>query len=114
MSKEKTLHILWTTDNADTARFMVLFYAANSMTNRLWDHVTVILWGAAVKLAVENEAVQEEIKIAQHAGVKLSACGSCARRYGVAEDLEDLGIEVGAWVGPFTEMVKSGEPIIYV
>jgi len=114
MAKSQDLHILWTNDNVDTSLHMVLFYATNSMTHRLWDHVTVILWGATVKLAAENERIQEEMKLAQHAGVKFSACMSCARRLGIVEKLADLGIELLPWVEPLTDLIQSGEPLISV
>ncbi|MDR2736927.1 MAG: DsrE family protein [Gracilibacteraceae bacterium] len=84
------------------------------MVNHLWDSVTVIVWGAPVKLVAENCDIQEEIRIAQHAGVKFSACVSCARRLGVMDKLHELGIEVLPWVEPFTDLVKSGQPVVYV
>jgi len=114
MPEQKKSYILWTNDNENTSRYMVLFYATNAMTHGLWDDITVILWGAPVKLAAENPAIQEEIKIAQHVGAKFSACLSCARKFGVVEELEALGIEVIPWVEPFTELVKANETIIYV
>jgi len=113
MQKSKTLHILWKDDSIETSRYMVLFYATNSLLNNLWDNITVILWGSPVKLAAENEAIQEEIKAAKHVGVKFSACLSCARRLGVIEELESHGIEVIPWVEPFTELIQGGEPIVY-
>jgi len=114
MSESKNIYILWTNDNVETSRFMVLFYSTNSMMNSLWDNVTVILWGAPVKLAAENDGIIEEMKAAQHVGVKFSACLSCARKFGVVEKLEELGVEVFPWVEPFTDLVKNGETIIYV
>jgi len=114
MPESKKVHILWTNDNVDTSRFMVLFYSTNSMTHNLWDDVTVIVWGAPVKLIAENSAIQEEMKMAQHVGVKFSACLSCARKFGVVEKLAELGVEVIPWVEPFTELVKNGETVIYV
>jgi len=114
MSKSKTLHILWTNDNLNTSQLMVMMYATNSMTHALWDNLTVILWGAPVKLAAENEIIQEEMKLAQHVGVKFSACTNCARRLGVSEKLEALGIEIVPWVDPLTELIQNGDPIIYV
>jgi len=93
---------------------MVMMYATNSMTKALWDNVTVIVWGATVKLVAENEMIQEEIKLAQHTGVKFSACISCARQLGVIEELEALGLEVVPWVEPFTELVNDGKPIVYM
>lgn len=113
MPGSKTLYILWKDGSVETSRYMVLFYATNSLMNHLWENITVILWGAPVKLAVENEAVREEMKVAQHVGVKFSACASCARRLGVTEELEALGVEVVPWVEPLTELIKNGETILY-
>ena len=113
MTDSKSVHVLWSNDNLITSRLMVLMYATNCMTHSLWDSVTVILWGAPVKLAAENEMIQEELKVAQHAGVKFSACVSCARQLGVIEKLEALDIEVVPWVEPFNELVKSGMPVVY-
>jgi len=113
MAESKKVHILWTNDNLHTSQFVVMFYATNSKIHRLWDEVTVIIWGAPVKFIVENDVIKSELEIAQHAGVKFSACLSCARKFGVVNDLEQLGIEVVPWVEPFTELVKSGKPVIY-
>ena len=113
MSESKKVHILWTNDNLYTSQFLVMFYATNSKAHHLWDEVTVIIWGAPVKFIVDNSVIQEEMKIAQRAGVKFSACLSCARKFGVVSDLEKLDIEVIPWVEPFTELVKNGEPVIY-
>ena len=114
MAKSKHVHILWTNDNLITSRLMVMMYATNSMAHGLWDNVTVILWGATVKLAAENEVIQEEIKLAQHVGVKFSACTSCARQLGMTEKLEGLGVEISPWVEPFTELMQGGKAVICV
>ncbi|MCL2493805.1 MAG: DsrE family protein [Clostridiales bacterium] len=114
MKDSNTLHILWTNDNMDTSRFMLMMYSTNSMLRGFWDNVTVIIWGATAKLVSENEAIQEYLKIAQHAGVRFSACISCARQLGVAEALEALDIEVIPWGPPLTEIIKNGAPLITV
>ena len=54
MTEPKTLYILWTNDNLDTSRFMVMMYATNSRLKGWWDGVTVIIWGATARLAAEN------------------------------------------------------------
>jgi len=110
---KKHLHILWKTDDLDTARHMVLFYATNARMNHLWDDITVILWGSPVKLVTENEVIAEEIKMAQHVGVKFSACLSCARRLGVVDEVNALGIETIPWVEPLTHLIQENQPIIY-
>lgn len=114
MAESKELHILWTNDNLYTSNLMVMSYATNSMANRAWDGVTVILWGATVKLAAENDFIQEQMKVAQHAGVKFSACVSCARQFGAVDKLEGLGVEVKPWVEPLTELLQSGKTLITV
>lgn len=114
MSEKKTLHILWTNADLDTSILMVMMYAKNSMARRWWDRVTVIVWGATAKLAAENQLMQEQIKIAQNAGVKFSACVSCARQLGVIETLEALDIEVIPWGEPLTRILQSNGSLITV
>jgi hypothetical protein len=114
MEDSKVLHILWTNDNLDTSQFMLMMYATNSMLNNWWDSVTVIVWGATAKLAAENEIIQERIKIAQHAGVRFSACISCAEQLGVVEQLKTLDVEVRGWGAPLTEIIQNGSHLITV
>ena len=114
MENSKDLHVLWTNDDVNTSNLMVLMYATNGMLYQLWDSVTVIVWGATAKLVAENELIQGQIKVAQNANVKFSACIACARQFGVVEKLEELGIEVIPWVEPFTEIVQSGKPFISI
>lgn len=114
MDEKNTLYILWTNADIHTSRYMVMMYARNSMLRGWWENVTIIVWGATAKLAAENEAIKEEIKIAQHAGVKFSACVSCANLLGVTEDLEAMGIEIKAWGPPLTELLKDNEKLITI
>ena len=111
--ESKKLHILWTNDNLHTSQFMVMFYATQSKIHHHWDDVTVILWGAPVKFITENEIVQQELKIAKHAGVKFSACTSCAIKFDVVDQLKTLGIEVAPWTESFTNLLKNGETVVY-
>lgn len=39
------LHILWTNDNPITAELMVVMYATNAMKYKMWENITVIIWG---------------------------------------------------------------------
>ena len=114
MAESKELHILWTNDNVETSRFMVMMYATNSMLKGWWDSVTVIIWGATAKLVAESEVIQEEIQIAQHAGVKFSACIACARQLQVIDELEALGLEVIPWGPPLTEILQEGKPLVSI
>ena len=114
MAEPKHLYILWTNADIHTSQLMLMMYATNSMTNQWWDEVTVIIWGATAKLTAENEMIQEHLKIAQHVGVKFSACVACARQLGVVEKLEELGVEVIGWGGPLTKILQSGGKLLSV
>lgn len=108
------LFILWTNADFLTSDKMVMMYATNSMLNRWWDDVTVIIWGATAKLVAENEMIRTKIQIAQNAGVRFSACKACADQLGVTEKLDALGIETIYWGAGLTEILKSGEKLITV
>ena len=114
MEGKKVLYILWTNADLETARLMVMMYATNSKLNRLWDEVTVILWGPTVRLVAENEMIQGLMQTSVQAGVKFSACISCAHQLGVAEKLEALGIDVIPWVQPFTDILQNKEHLLTV
>ncbi len=114
MEGRDTLYILWTNADLDTSRFMVMMYAKNSLLRGWWEQVTVILWGATAKLTAENPIIQEEIKLAQHTGVRFSACVACARQLGVIPQLEALDIELIPWGEPLTGLLKNGEKLITI
>ncbi len=108
------LFILWTNADVITSDKMVMMYATNSMLHQWWDEVTIIVWGATAQLVAENAMIQEKIRLAQHAGVKFSACKACSDQWGVSEKLVELGIEVIYWGVPLTEVIKDGEHLITV
>jgi hypothetical protein len=108
------LFILWTNADVITSDKMVMMYATNSMLHQWWDEVTIIVWGATAQLVAENAMIQEKIRLAQHAGVKFSACKACSDQLGVSERLVELGIEVIYWGVPLTEVIKDGEHLITV
>ncbi len=108
------LNILWVNDNPNTAHTMVFMYAVNAKLNHWWDEVDVIIWGASAKLVAEDKSIQERIKLAQHAGVNIRACISCAVQFGVDEELKALNIDVKGMGIPLTEIIKSGEKLITI
>jgi hypothetical protein len=112
--ESKKLHVLWANPDLETSLHMVMMYVTNSMANHYWDEVTVILWGATPKLAVENSHIQESMKVAAHVGVHFSACINCAERYNVTDALLALGVEVVPWGMPLTEILQSGSPLLTV
>lgn len=111
---ENKLNILWTNDNVITAEKMVFMYGINAKKKGWWNEVTIILWGATVKLVAENERIQNLIKEAQDAGVHISACKGCADQLGVSSTLEDLDIEVMYWGEPLTEILKTDGKLLTI
>ena len=114
MAEPKELYILWTNDNITTSQYMLMMYATNSMLMKWWDSVTVIVWGATAELVADNDIIQERLKIAQHAGVKFSACIACAKQLGVVDKLESLGVEVIPWGEKMSAVLQSGKPLVSV
>ncbi len=110
----KKLSILWTNNNIDTAQKMLFMYSTNAMLKKWWDEVDVIIWGATAKLVAENESIQESLKTAQDAGVKILACVACATQFGVVDELESLGIEVKPMGIPLTEIIQNDEKLITI
>ncbi len=110
----KKLNILWTNDSIDTALKMVFMYSTNSMLKNWWDELDLIIWGATAKLAAEDASIQEAIKTAQEAGVKVLACIACANQFGVTEKLESLGIDVKPMGLPLTEILQNGEKLLTI
>ncbi|MCH3915904.1 MAG: DsrE family protein [Spirochaetia bacterium] len=114
MEKSNQLYILWTNADELTSEKMVMMYATNSLLEKWWDAVTVIIWGATTKLVAENTSIQTKIQVAQQAGVQFSACKACADQLGVADKLIGLGIEVIYWGEGLTTILKDGDKLLTV
>ena len=82
--------------------------------SRLVGFGQIIIWGATAKYVAEDTDIQTRIKMAMHAGVKFSACISCAENLGAKEKMENLGIEVIPWGKPLTRILSSEEPLLTV
>ena len=108
------LYVLWTNDNPITAEKMVFMYTINSLVYGWWQMVTLIIWGATAKLVSEDETIQQKIKEALDAGVRITACKACTDELGVTETLEKLQIEVKYWGQPLTEVLKNNEQLLTI
>ena len=108
------LYILWPNADPLTAKLMVMMYAKNSLKNGWWKEVTVIVWGAAVKLLAENAEIQREFREATERGVKFEGCIACAEELGLTEEIRQLGVTLRKWGPPLTELIKNGEHLITV
>lgn len=101
------LAVLWTTADNEAAEFMVFMYTRNAKEKGWFDVVRLIIWGPSARELAENTELQGMVKEMMDLGVEVAACRECAERYGVADTLELLGIEV-LYIGePFSSMIKS-------
>ncbi len=108
------LNVLWVNDNPVAAHTMVFMYATNAKLRGWFDEIEVIIWGPTAKLTAEDEDIQERIKLAQHAGVKIKACIACANALGVTDKLKSLDIEVDGMGLPLTNILKENERLITI
>ncbi len=101
------LVVLWTSENKDIALDMVLMYTLKSNVNKWWKECILITWGPSNKLVCEDGDVKEQLHLIMGAGVKVYACLRCAKRYGLTEKLESMGIEVKLMGEPLTEYLSD-------
>lgn len=109
---DSKLGIIWSSADPEVATHMLFMYAHNSKKRGWWQEVRLIVWGPSAKLLVENVELQEKLKEMAVDGVDIWACKACADKYGISEDLENLGINV-VFVGEaFTQMLQSDWKVI--
>jgi hypothetical protein len=108
----ESLCIIWSSANAEVAQNMVFMYARNSRLKDWWPRVRLLVWGPSAKLLSESLELREELENLREAGVELWACKACADRYGVAEKLVNLGLNVQYTGQPLTDMLKQGWKVL--
>ena len=114
MSKPNKLYILWTNADPVTSDKMVMMYGINCKLYDWWEEVTILIWGATAKLAAENVGIQERIKQALQAGVRVIACKGCSDQLEVSDRLEQLGVEVAYIGGELTRILKDDERLLTI
>lgn len=87
------LLIVWTTEELEVAKKMVLLYGSVILERGYWDEAHLMIWGPSARLLASNLEVQTMLKAMQESGVKTSACVVCSDDYGVSKKLQDLGVE---------------------
>lgn len=113
-SDSDKLLVLWTTAERETVDNMVFMYTLNAKIQGWWKDVTLLVWGAATKLAAEDKKIGETLKTFRGKGIRTIACKKCAENLGAVEKLEDLDVEV-FYTGEFlTEWMKSGKAMISI
>ena len=113
-NEKERLLVLWTTGDKITAMNMVLMYSHNAKLHAWWDEVTLLIWGAASKLVVEDEEIDGKLAEMLEAGVQIIACKKCAENLGIVERLEKLGIKVFYTGEYLTKWLKSGQRMITI
>jgi hypothetical protein len=87
-------------------------YSLNAKLRGWWKDVTLMVWGPSSKLLSQDEELQNHISSMKEAGVEILACRACAEAYGVAEEIEALGIEVAYMGQPLTDYLKDDVKVI--
>lgn len=112
IKEEEKLVILWTSGDRDVALKMVFMYTLAAKKSGWWKEITFIVWGPSQKLLCEDPEIQEYIPKFLEAGIVMEACLACANMYEVADDLEELDIDVIYMGVPLTEYIKSDSKVI--
>lgn len=106
------LVVLWTSGDIYVAERMIFMYVHAAITKDFFKQAVLIIWGPSAKLAAENLKVQQKLKTMQNDGLLIQACITCAKEYGVEEELENLGFEVKAMGSELTGYLKNNATIL--
>lgn len=106
------LLIVWTSGDRDVALKMVFMYGGNAKRYEWWESVTLLVWGPSQKLLTEDDQLQEGLAGMLDVGVRAVACKACADSYGIAPQLEELGVEVFYTGEYLTDWLKSDAPVV--
>jgi len=108
----KKLLIVWSTEEVEVAKKMVLLYGSVILPRGYWDEAHLMIWGPSARALAHNSELQEMLKTVQESGVETSACVVCSDDYGVSGKLEELGVQT-VHTGEFlTEALQSGWKVI--
>ena len=87
-SKVNKLTVLWYSGDQMVAERVALMYTGVAKQYKLFDEVSVIIWGPSAKLVAENKDIQAKVKEMMGLGIKVNACVTCANLYGVTDQLK--------------------------
>ena len=108
MSEPTKLLVLWRSADGESALHPALAYAHNSKRRGWWEEVLLLVWGPSARLLAQDEQLQDQVKTMMNDGVRVVACRACAEMLGVADQLEQVGVEV-FYVGEFfSGLLKEG------
>ena len=106
------LAVVWSSADAGVAHNVCFMYTHNAKRSGWFDEVQLIVWGPSAELLSDDPDLQGRVAEMQSDGVRVTACIACAKNYGVAERLADLGIEVKGMGPPLTDILKGGWKVL--
>jgi hypothetical protein len=111
-NKMNKLLIVWSTEEIEVAKKMVLLYSSVILPRGYWDEAHLMVWGPSARLLVENQELQQMLKTVQDTGVQTTVCVVCSDEYGVTDKLKELGVEA-IHTGEFlTEALQSDYKVV--
>lgn len=87
------LLIVWSTEEVEVAKKMVLLYGSVILPRGYWDEAHLMIWGPSARVLAEDEELQKMLETLQQSGVETSACVVCSDDYGVSDTLESFGVK---------------------
>lgn len=107
MRETDQLMVIWSSGDPDVALKVCFMYTHAAKKMKWFKQVHLIVWGPSAKLLTQNEELQIKLKQMKDDGVVLEACVNCAKMYGVADKLSEMGIDVKAMGKPLTQRLKD-------
>ena len=106
-AEKSKLVVLWTSGDPEVAHNVCLIYTHEAKKHNWFDEIVLIVWGPSARLLAADKELQKEVKAMIADGIDVKACSWCANKYGVADNLRELGIEVKGMGRPLTEILKG-------
>ena len=92
MMTTNKLLIVWSTEEVEVAKKMILLYGSVIIPRGYWDEAHLMIWGPSARILAKEPELQQMLQKVQESGVECSACVVCSDDYGVSEKLESLGV----------------------
>ena len=109
---QNRLLIIWSTEEIEVAKKMVLLYSSVILPRTYWDEAILMIWGPSARLLSQNTELQNKVKEISGTGVKVQACVVCTDDYGVSENLSSLGVELTHTGETLTQALQSDWKVI--
>jgi hypothetical protein len=98
------LCVVWSSGDPGVAKNVCFMYTLNAKKRGWIDVVHLAVWEPSAKLLTENEELQADIKAMQEVGVVVE---TCANKYGLADELRALDIDVKPMGVPLSDRLKG-------